>query len=76
MVEVLFNMKLARALSIQSSDIDIDQPLHTFGVDSLVAVELRNWIAKQFAADVPVFEIMGGRTVAAIGDLVMKITQI
>ncbi len=67
--------KLARALSIEPKDVDADQPLHAFGVDSLVAVELRNWIMKDFAADVPVFEIMGGRTVAAIGELVTKTSQ-
>ncbi|RYP51218.1 hypothetical protein DL768_003424 [Monosporascus sp. mg162] len=68
--------KLARALSIQPEDVDADKPLHVFGVDSLVAVELRNWIGKEFAADVPVFEIMGGRTVAAVGELVTRTSQI
>lgn len=68
--------KLARALSMKAEDVDIDQPLHAFGVDSLVAVELRNWMAKDFAADVPVFEITGGRTVAAIGELVTRTSQI
>ncbi|KAI1452810.1 polyketide synthase PksD [Annulohypoxylon moriforme] len=69
-------LKLARALSIQPEDVDTEQPLHAYGVDSLVAVELRNWIAKEFAADVPVFEIMGGRSVAVIGELVTKASRI
>ncbi|KAI1099763.1 polyketide synthase PksD [Jackrogersella minutella] len=68
--------KLARALSIQSEDVDVDKPLHVYGVDSLVAVELRNWIAKEFAAEVPVFELMSGRTVSAIGQLVTKTSQV
>ncbi|KAI1386965.1 uncharacterized protein F4822DRAFT_438048 [Hypoxylon trugodes] len=70
--------KLARALSIQPEDIDAeaDQPLHAFGVDSLVAVELRNWVAKEFAADVAVFELMGGRSITAVGELVTKASQI
>jgi acyl carrier protein len=68
--------KLARALSIQPDEVDVDRPLHAFGVDSLVAVELRNWLGKEFAADVPVFEIMGGRTVAAIGELVTKTSTV
>ncbi|KAI1138716.1 hypothetical protein F5Y05DRAFT_403935 [Hypoxylon sp. FL0543] len=70
------SIKLARALSIQPEEVDTEQPLHAFGVDSLVAVELRNWIAREFAADVAVFEIMGGRTVKAIGELVTKSSQI
>ncbi|KAH8721497.1 polyketide synthase PksD [Phaeosphaeriaceae sp. PMI808] len=68
--------KLARALSIQPEEVDAHRPLHAFGVDSLVAVELRNWIAREFVADVPVFEITGGKTVAAIGELVNKTSQV
>ncbi|KAK8040226.1 hypothetical protein PG991_000014 [Apiospora marii] len=68
--------KLARGLSVQSEDIDVDRPLHLYGVDSLVALKLRNWIGKEFAADVPVFELMSGRTVLAIGQMVTKVSQV
>ncbi|KAF1998108.1 polyketide synthase PksD [Amniculicola lignicola CBS 123094] len=68
--------KLARALSISVEDIDTDKHLPAFGVDSLVAVELRNWIGKEFEADVAVFDLMGGTTVKAIGKLVAKKTAI
>ena len=50
-----------------SEDVDVNKPLHHYGVDSLLAVELRNWIAKTFEADVPVFEILGGATFLAVG---------
>ncbi|RYP56727.1 hypothetical protein DL771_011666 [Monosporascus sp. 5C6A] len=53
-----------------------DQPLHAFGVDSLVAVELKNRIAKEFAAEVAMFELMGGRSVAAIGEFVTKTNRV
>ncbi|RYP67344.1 hypothetical protein DL771_007288 [Monosporascus sp. 5C6A] len=68
--------KLALALAIEPEDVDTERPLHAFGVDSLVAVELRNWIAKVFAAEVPVFEIVGGRTVKGVGELVERCSQI
>ncbi|KAK8115468.1 hypothetical protein PG984_011970 [Apiospora sp. TS-2023a] len=64
--------KLARGLS----DVDVKRPLHLYGVDSLVALELRNWIGKEFAADVPVFELMSGRTVLAIGQMVSRSSQV
>ncbi|KAH6615157.1 KR domain-containing protein [Boeremia exigua] len=64
--------KIARSLSMAHDDIDRDRPLFAYGVDSLVAVELRNWIGKEFAADVPVFDIMGGATIKAIGVLTVK----
>lgn len=63
--------KLAHALSIPRSEIDASNPLHTYGVDSLLAVELRSWFAKIFAADVAVFEISGrGDSIAAVARLV------
>lgn len=68
--------KVARALSIPSDDVDPARPLFEYGVDSLVAVELRNWIMKEFAADVAVFDIMGGTKIVAIGDMVTNRTTI
>ena len=67
--------KLARSLSMQVQDIDTDQPIYSYGVDSLVAVEIRNWISKEFAANVPVFEITGGKSVAAIGEFITRTSQ-
>ena len=67
--------KLARALSIPPEDVDADKPLHLYGVDSLVAVEIRNWITSQFAADMPVFELMSGKSILAIAQLVTKNSQ-
>ncbi|KAF2004264.1 polyketide synthase PksD [Amniculicola lignicola CBS 123094] len=68
--------KLARALSITSEDVDASKPLHVFGVDSLVAVELRNWMGKEFAADVAIFDIMGSPSVASLGDLVARLSKL
>jgi aryl carrier-like protein len=36
------------------------------GVDSLVAVELRNWFVRSIGADVAVFEIMGNSTIISL----------
>ncbi|KEY72258.1 hypothetical protein S7711_00257 [Stachybotrys chartarum IBT 7711] len=68
--------KLARAVSMSIEDVDPDQPLHAFGVDSLVAVEIRSWISKEFAADIAVSELTGGRTITSVGELVTKMSQI
>lgn len=68
--------RLARTLSIKPEDIDTRQALHAYGVDSLIAVELRNWLGKDFAADVPIFEIVSGKTVEAVSELVAKTSRI
>lgn len=59
--------RLGKILSIPVETFDLDRPIHTYGLDSLVAVELRNWFAKTLKADVAVFEIVGGATFTEIG---------
>lgn len=59
--------KLCRALSLSPDTFDAEQPLHVYGVDSLIAVEMRNWFMQTLKADVAVFEILGGATTATLG---------
>lgn len=69
-VEALIK-KLTKSLpALQGSDVDIHKPIQSYGVDSLLAVELRNWIAKEFQADVAVFETQGAATFSVLGRLV------
>ncbi|KAF6807280.1 polyketide synthase [Colletotrichum musicola] len=63
--------KLARAMSIAPADVELSKPLSSYGVDSLMAVELRNWIRRDFAAPLAVFDIMGGVPISAVGELVV-----
>ncbi|KAE9365744.1 BcPKS1, polyketide synthase [Stipitochalara longipes BDJ] len=57
-------VKLSRALAVPSVDIDITKPFHAYGVDSLLAVELRNWFGKELGSDVAVFDIMATESIA------------
>ena len=57
---------LSKALSIPLGDIDTPRPLYSYGVDSLLAIELRSWFAKELKVNVAVFEIMGGAGLAAV----------
>lgn len=41
--EVLME-KLVKSVSIAKEDMDVDKPMYLYGVDSLMAVELRNWL--------------------------------
>lgn len=59
--------KLASTLSLTLEELDMATPMHSYGVDSLVAVELRNWFAKEVHADIAIFDILGGATIATAG---------
>jgi acyl carrier protein len=60
--------KLAKSLIELQDDTDIDRnkQLQMYGVDSLLAVELRNWLVKEFKADITVFEIQGASTLGTL----------
>ena len=59
--------KLAQTLSMSRDEVDMAAPIHSFGVDSLVAVEIRNWLSKELRADVAIFDILEATSVAALG---------
>lgn len=50
----------------------LDEPLQTFGIDSLQAIELRSWFARDFSADIPIFTILGNETLASMGAVVTQ----
>ena len=60
-------IKLSKSLSIAVADLDTNKPMSSSGVDSLMAVELRNWFAKEVGADVAIFDILSGATMKGIG---------
>ncbi|KAF4498678.1 polyketide synthase [Fusarium agapanthi] len=62
--------KLARAMSISPDDVEPSKPLSLYGVDSLMAVELRNWINKEFSSAVAVFGIIGSISIAGVAEVV------
>lgn len=55
-----FAEKLARAMMMPADDVDPDRPLSAYGVDSLMAVELRNWVLREFGAVLGMWEMMSG----------------
>jgi aryl carrier-like protein len=64
--------KLCKALSSSERDIDVSKPLHSYGVDSLVAVELRAWFMKEVGSDVAVFDIMSGQSLEELAELAAR----
>ncbi|TGO27881.1 hypothetical protein BPAE_0035g00240 [Botrytis paeoniae] len=58
--------KLSRTLAMEKEDIDAERPMHTYGVDSLSAVEVRLWFKKSIGADISVFEIMGNESMSTL----------
>ena len=58
--------KLARLMMIPTEDVDPTKPPSAYGVDSLVAAEVRNWIAHEIQAKVSVFDVMANVPMSAL----------
>lgn len=50
--------KIANILQTPSLEIDASRPIYLHGVDSLVAMEVRNWIRREMEAQVAIFDIL------------------
>ena len=65
--------RVAKSLQTETSEIDEGRPLHSYGVDSLVAVEIANWIFKEIKVSVSVFDILASMPITALaGKVVVK----
>jgi NADPH:quinone reductase-like Zn-dependent oxidoreductase/NAD(P)-dependent dehydrogenase (short-subunit alcohol dehydrogenase family) len=62
--------KVAKSLQTAQSEIDEGRPLHAYGVDSLVAVEIRNWIFKEIKAEITVFDILSAVPINVLANLI------
>jgi hypothetical protein len=60
-----FSTKLESILQLSPGSVGENpkQPLVEFGIDSLVAVEIRTWFVRELGAEVPVVKILGGDSV-------------
>lgn len=59
----------SQRIGVELDEVDTERPVSTYDVDSLMAVELRNWIRNDFVVEVLVFEILVGGIVSRVGEI-------
>lgn len=59
LVHEWFKSKIGKLLGISPDDIDMSKPAHTYGIDSLVSIDLKNWIKQKLGADIQIFNVLG-----------------
>ncbi len=72
LLETALAEQTARILGASAAKIDRDRPLTEYGIDSLMAVELRNWVDNKLKITLPTMEIMRGPTVAGLSARLLK----
>lgn len=64
--------KLSRTLGINITRAGSDKALYEYGVDSLSALEIKNWCGKALGADVSVLELLSADNFGDLSSLVAK----
>ncbi|KAI1085557.1 polyketide synthase [Whalleya microplaca] len=59
-------LKLTRVLSVDISNLDPGKPLHAFGIDSLVAVEVRSWLSKELGSELSVLDMTNKSSISQL----------
>ncbi|KAJ5752227.1 hypothetical protein N7520_009144 [Penicillium odoratum] len=64
--------KLSQLIAIPETELQDDRSIASYGVDSLISVELRNWIVTQLGAHVQMKEIMSSIPMAQVAEMLAR----
>ena len=65
-------LKMSAILMIEDEDLSPDRALASYGSDSLVAVEIRNWIRREMEATVILMDILADNTLSTLTESVVS----
>jgi amino acid adenylation domain-containing protein/thioester reductase-like protein len=74
-VEVLTRSCASQVLGLGENQLDTHEPLDTLGLDSLMAIELRNKLERRLGLTLPVAEFLRGPTVAQLAEMLLDEAQ-
>lgn len=58
--------RMAKIISISAASVNVSKPVYMYGVDSLVAVELRNWLATELKCDLSIFDLTSDAPISEV----------
>lgn len=68
--------KVAEILQMPPSEVDPERPMYRYGVDSLVALEVRNWISKEMKSSVALLEVLAAVPMAVFAATIADKSEI
>ncbi|KAI0402410.1 putative polyketide synthase [Xylaria palmicola] len=58
--------QVAKMLQTDTTEINTDRFLHSFGIDSLVAIEIVNWVKREAKATITVFDVLAAIPISTL----------
>jgi acyl carrier protein len=72
LLEVYLQEQVARVLRLPPAKLDVHRPLSTLGIDSLMAVELKNRVESELRTSLPLIRLVQGPSVAELAGLLLE----
>jgi acyl carrier protein len=73
LLDRLIRDKVARVLGTTPDRLSADKPLLNLGIDSLMGVELRNWIEQELRMSLPIMELMRSPSLSHLTDALLEL---
>jgi NADPH:quinone reductase-like Zn-dependent oxidoreductase/thioesterase domain-containing protein/acyl carrier protein len=73
LVQEYIRQELARIIGVDPSGLETDQPLSTFGLDSLLALELKNNLESRLDFVLPMSKLMEGPSIASLAEVTAEL---
>lgn len=64
--------KVSAVLMFPREEMDASKPIVVYGLDSLVAIEIRNWITRELEASLQVLELLTSNSITALAETILK----
>ena len=64
--------KISSLVSVNEESLDTSQPLADIGLDSLIAIEFKDWLGRSLGVDIRVHDILDADGLAALAKLVVQ----
>lgn len=72
LLQEYFLQQIARVTELDPAKIDPEQPMNTLGLDSLMAIELKNGIESSLGVSLPMAKFLEGPSAVLLADLVLQ----
>ena len=73
LVRDYIRQELARIMGVEPESLETDQPLSTFGLDSLLALELKNNLESRLDFTLPMAKLMEGPRIASLAEETVRL---
>lgn len=64
--------KIRELIAIGPDDMRLDVPLPDLGIDSLVAIEIKNWIGREFEAPLQTSQVLDASSIITLTDTILQ----